>query len=103
MAHQPAGTHPPAGAGGNDAVTGGKDAVGGVDVFSTSPNANCNWNRGWKPPTRPSCLPRPQACAAALAQFEQCQQILWDELGVEPEEETVTSLQQPEKRRKTIR
>ncbi|MCA9919226.1 MAG: hypothetical protein KC445_14805, partial [Anaerolineales bacterium] len=28
--------------------------------------------------------------AAALAQFEQCQQQLWDELGVEPEEETVT-------------
>ncbi len=25
---------------------------------------------------------------AALAQFEQCQQLLWDELGVEPEEET---------------
>lgn len=26
--------------------------------------------------------------AAALAQYEQCQQSLWDELGVEPEEET---------------
>lgn len=26
---------------------------------------------------------------AALAQFEQCQKILWDELGVEPEKETI--------------
>ena len=30
----------------------------------------------------------------ALAQFEQCAQILWDELGVEPEEETVQLRQQ---------
>ncbi|WP_420628421.1 BTAD domain-containing putative transcriptional regulator [Candidatus Leptofilum sp.] len=27
---------------------------------------------------------------AALAQFEQCQTVLWDELGIEPEEETIT-------------
>ena len=32
--------------------------------------------------------------AAALTQFEQCQQILWDELGVEPEEETEKLRQQ---------
>ena len=30
---------------------------------------------------------------AALAQFEQCQTVLWDELGVEPEAETIALLQ----------